>query len=251
MKFMYINDILLKKISTSIYDEADIRIFIKELVSHLGLDEYLSEISFDYKDPYSMAIYYRDSRFLKIDLDSLIEDANSLYDRDNDEEKILFINVMILLTLVHEVVHMHQASRRNDTTGIYKIISKEVQLLQILSDEEYDEYYIYFSSEREANITSFEAILYLLSTKLKNDALFEYMLDCLTNELLSGYKRKAKKFISPMQVISSRFSKRAFNVIKNEDIYNSLKYGYPVAKEEYDKFKNNSKEIILEKNNLK
>lgn len=251
MEFSYINDELLSKISTSIFTENDIKVYINDLVTHLNLNEYLAEIKFNFIHQLYLATYDYYTYNLKIDLKGIIDYAEGLYNRDdNEEEKTLFINIMILLTLIHEVVHIKQNSRLLDKFGIYNLIKKELGLIQILTDEEYDEYYIYFTFERDANATSFEAILYLLSTKIKNDALYEYILDNLTKILLSGYKRKGSKLMSPMQVISSRFSKRSFNMVSNRDIYNSLKYGYPVTREEYMDFKSNSKKIILEKNNL-
>lgn len=251
MEFCYINDDLLNKISTSIFNEDDVRSFVLELVQHLELSDYLNKIDFNYKHTYNMAKYDVYSHDLKIDLESIINDAIYLYDRDDDEEeKLLFINIMIIVSLVHEVVHIKQNSRLGDKLGIYSLMRKEINLLQILTDEEYDDYYIYFSFEREAIATSFEVALYLLKTKIKNDAIFEYMLENLTCILLAGYKQKRKRFISPMQVINSKFSKNSFYMISNKDIYDSLKYGYPVTEEQYRDFKVNSKKTIMRKNNL-
>lgn len=246
MNLCYLNEELNSKIKTTIFTKNDIELFIRGFLSFLGISNELKCINYVIDRKGNLARYNYITHNLNIDYDALIDDANEGYGKDSDYELILFTNIMIILSLVHEITHIYQYAHKDDNSLPYNIMKREFGLFKILEDEEYNKYWGYFTCEREAVINSYEYVLFLLRTVIKNEEMYDYFFSNLVDSLISCYKVKSKEVISPLQVINKRFRNKSTQPINLNDIYESLKYGYPINREEYEYYKKN-KEIIVTK----
>lgn len=249
MKYNYLDPKFIDKIYESVFDKNDVLNFIKGFVKYLKLDDYLSDVVFKYFKNGNLATYNRKTKVISVSLEAIIDDAKALCE-DDVSDKILFINIMVILTLVHEITHINQVAHMKDNNPISKILKSDFTLIDILTPEEYKYYYGYFTCERDAIVTSLEYVLYLLKNILKHENMFNYFFELLADNLTNGYEIKRKKEISPIQIINKRFSKKVFSSLSYLDIYDSLKYGLPLSKEKLDNFMENKKLIIIQKNNL-
>lgn len=249
MKYNYFDPKFIDKIYESVFDKNDVLNFIKGFVKYLKIDDYLSDVVFKYLKKGNLAIYNRKTKVVSVSLEAIIDDAKALCE-ENVPDKILFINIMIILTLVHEITHINQVAHMKDNNPISMILKRDFTLIDILTPEEYEYYYGYFTCERDAIITSLEYVLYLLKNILKQEKMFNYFFEILSDNLTNGYEIKRKKEISPIQIINKRFSKKTFPSLTYLDIYDSLKYGLPLSKDKLDNFTENKKLIIIQKINL-
>ena len=246
MNFTYIRDELLDKINKSIFKKEDVIKYVNDLVNNLDIYNYLKEIQFTH-DIDDLSTYIFHSRILKVNLKAIIDDACNYYDRDNDDEKILFINIHIIMSLVHEVVHAYQNYFiHNSNNPLYNYMYEELLYFVNLDRDLYDDYYNCFSFEREAIVVSYEVALFILKSKIKNKALYDYLEYWLIDILLSGYEINKGKIFSPAETVANLMQmKIIFN--KDYDLYTNLKYGFKVRKKDYNYFKNNSKKILRKK----
>lgn len=248
MNLSYFDEEINIKLNKSIFNEDDIKNFVRGFVRFLNIEEYLKDINIGFaKVKGNLARYDLVTNNLDIDLSLMIKDAHNGYGLDNDSELVLFTNIMIIFTLVHEITHIYQNAHKNDFGALPSIIRKEFGLFSILSTKEYNKYWGFFTSEREAVINSYEYILFLLKYVIKNDDMYDYFFDNLAEVLASGYKVKRKEIVSPLQIVNKRFSNKSLPKITTNDIYNSLKYGYPISMCEYNLYDSKSKEIITKK----
>lgn len=248
MYLNYINDKIISKINSDIFDENDVKSFILGFINFLGLEDYLVDIIIDnLNNKKILAKYDFETMNLRVDLVATIEDAKDGYASSSDGELILFVNIMILFSLTHEITHIYQNAHKKDQ-GIYSyIIRREFSLFKILSFDEYYKYWGLFTAEREAVINSFEYVLFVLRNFTNNNEMYEYFLENLICNLTEGYKIKKGKIEAPVQFINRRFIKGILPVFNSNDIYTSLKYGYPVDKEELKIYKENKEEIVEKK----
>lgn len=190
MNFAIIRTSLLEKIKTNIFSYEDIIIFVNDLITHLGINDYLKEIRFlpstfdadlviykckdqilrkdtAYKnDKYViknsvniLATYSFFERVMKIDIDNIIREAKDYFDND-ESELILFINMSIIECLIHETVHAYQNFAIHETNySLYQLMALELPKFELMDDDQYDKYYNTFIFEREAIITTYEAIM--------------------------------------------------------------------------------------------
>ena len=173
MKYNYFDPKFIDKIYESEFDKNDVLNFIKGFVKYLKIDDYLSDVVFKYLKKGNLAIYNRKTKVVSVSLDAIIDDAKALCE-ENVPDKILFINIMIILTLVHEITHINQVAHMKDNNPISMILKRDFTLIDILTPEEYEYYYVYFTCERDAIITSLEYVLYLLKNILKQEKMFNY-----------------------------------------------------------------------------
>ncbi len=75
-----------------------------------------------------------------------------------------------------------------DNNPISMILKRDFTLIDILTPEEYEYYYGYFTCERDAIITSLEYVLYLLKNILKQEKMFNYFFEILADNLTNGYE---------------------------------------------------------------
>lgn len=251
MKLFYFDEQINNKLNIEILNKEDILAFINGFLKYLNIESYLKETKFlDFDNKNDLAYYDWDNLILKIDYDNLIKDADVLYEGEDKTDYVLFINVMILLSLVHEITHIYQNAHRYDGTIITNIINSNLNLFDILEKKEYDEYWSLFLVERDAIVTSYEYIIILLKTIIKNERMYHYFLEELADNLTCGYRVRLKEITSPLQIVNKRFSKSVNPKLSKYDIYDSLKYGFPITKKEYLDFRKEKEKIILLKNNL-
>lgn len=279
MNFALIRTSLLDKIKKEIFSYEDIITFVNDLVTTLGIDKYLKEVRFlpstrdidlviysiqdktikkdtNYKnDPYViensskiLSTYSFFDKVMKIDFDNIINEAYEYFDNDEDE-LTLFINMCIIECLIHEIVHVYQNYAIHETNySLYQLMALELSRFEIMDDQEYDKFYNTFIFEREAIITTYEALMMISKVFLQNDALFEYYKDCLSKVLLGGYKvKKSRKVTSPLEIKYKQLFKKSVPEVASLDIYETLKFGFPVTYQEYCNFQKNNSEIILRK----
>lgn len=247
MNLCYLNNELNSKIKTTIFSKDDIEIFISGFLDFLGISHELECINYIKYTNGNLAKYNYIIHILNIDYDGLISDAKEGYGKDTDDEKILFINIMIILSLVHEITHIYQYAHKDDNRLPYNIIKKEFGLFKILEDDEYNKYWGYFTCEREAVINSYEYVLFLLRTVIKNEEMYDYFFSNLVDSLTSCYKARKKEVKSPLQIINKRFRNKSTLPINLNDIYESLKYGYPISRDDYDNYIENKDKIVTKK----
>lgn len=247
MNLYYINEQLIKKIKSYVFDEEDIKNFIECFLAHLKVSSFLIDIIFVNKKDNNLARYDFETKILNINYDELIKDAYSGYADSNDDDLILFTNIMIIFTLVHEITHIYQMAHLNDIGTLPRIIKNEFGLFRILSIKDYNKYWSFFTCEREALFNSYEYVLFLLKHVVNHERMYDYFFSNLVDNLLSSYKRKRKDIISPLQVINQKFMKRVLPQTTNFDIYETLKYGFQISKCEYDEYIKNIKTIVTKK----
>lgn len=279
MNFALIRNSLLDKIREEVFSYEDIVTFGSDLVTTLGIDGYLKEIKFlpsqweedlviyslknrsftkdeKYKnDPFVienpvniLSTYSFFDRTIKIDIDNIISEAIEYFDND-ESEQILFINMCILECMIHEVVHTYQNFAIHETDySLYQLMTLELSRFEIMDDKEYNKFYNTFIFEREAIITTYETLMIIAKHFLHNDALFEYYKDNLTKVLLGGYKvKKTRKVDSPLEIKYKYLFKKKTPEVMSLDVYEALKYGFPVSYQEFVDFKKNNNELILRK----
>lgn len=279
MNFALIRNSLLDKIRDDIFSYEDIITFVSDLVTTLGIDEYLKEIKFlPSQDEEDLVIYslasktlYKDEKYkndsyvitnppsilstysffertIKIDLDNIKEEAIEYFDNDNSE-LTLFINMSIIECMIHEVVHVYQNFAIHETNySLYQLMALELSRFEVMNDKEYAKFYNTFIFEREAIITTYETLMIISKDFLHNNALFEYYKDCLTKVLLGGYKvKKSRKVTSPLEIKYKNLFKKKTPEVTSLDVYETLKYGFPISYNEYTDFKKNNNDLILKK----
>lgn len=279
MNFALIRTTLLDKITSNVFNYDDIITFVNDLVKHLGVEKYIKEIrflpskidedlviysfkdnslnkDFNYKsdDAYIknasdiLSTYSFFDRIMKVDIDNIINDALDYFDND-ESEKILFINMSIIECLIHEIVHVYQNFAIHETNySLYQLMALELTRFEFMDDQEYNKFYNTFIFEREAIITTYEALMSISKYLLNNNALFEYYKDSLAKVMLSGYKVKSsRKVSSPLEIKYKYLFKEKLPSVATLDVYESLKFGFPVSYSEYQNFMNNNNELILRK----
>ncbi len=253
MKLLYFDEQLNSMLEYKILTKEDINFFVGSFLKFLNIESHLKKIRFSsFQDKDNLAFYNWYTMILEIDYDNLINDAIDNYniETENKSDFVLFINVMILSSLVHEITHIYQNYHRYDGDVLSNLINANSNLLDIIEEEEYNEYWNLFIVERDAIITSYEYVIILLKRFIKNERMYNFFLEELALNLTCGYKVRLKKITSPLQIVNKRFSKRILPNLSMYDIYDSLKYGFPITRDEFLNFGKEKKKIITIKNNL-
>ncbi|MCH5167655.1 MAG: hypothetical protein J1F35_07200 [Erysipelotrichales bacterium] len=247
MLSIFVRNNILKNIEHQIFTKKDIENYIWEIVNEFELNDYLKDIIFT-NDIEHLAFYHFGERTLKINYEEMINDAENNYGKEDKHELVIFTNLYILTSLVHEIVHILQNYYARTSRKPIRIYMKtEILCFSTLTKELYDKYYDCFSFEREAIVTSLEVVLYVIKTKIKNEELYGYFRDWLAESLLSGYIIKHKKLISPAHIISKNVMKISGSYKPKYNIYSKLKYGFDLPYWQYNYFKNNAATIINKK----
>lgn len=273
MNFALIRETLLYKIKDEIFSYEDATIFISDLVKTFGIQDYLRKIKFlPNKSNEALIIYsLEDEKFkkeayadhnpidilstynfydktIKLDMNNILNEAYELF--DNDEELLaLFINMNIIECMIHECVHVYQNFVIHETDyGLYNLMALELSEFENMNENDYNKFYNIFMFEREAIITTYEALMVFAKKIFHNENIFEYYKDCLTTVLLGGYKiKRSHKITSPLEIKFKDLFKREMPEVSALDIYEALKFGLPVSYNDYVKFQKNNRELILAK----
>lgn len=257
MNFAIIRNDLLNILDKQILTKDNIITFVNDIVNFLGIGEYLKKIRFlpdDYEeneiplDRDNLSTYSFINRIMKINIENIKQEAISYYDRENDDELILFINMNIIECLLHEITHVFQNYAIHETNySIFKLMHFEISAFEFMSDKDYDTYYYTLLFERDAIITTYENLMIIAKVLLKNEALYEYYKENLGKVLLGGYKVKYNKVTSPLETKYKKLFKKEVPIVTAANIYETFKYGFPVNINEYNNFRLNEDEIILKK----
>lgn len=243
MNFAVINDDLLNRIKIDIFDINDIAIFIADLIEYLGLNKYLNKIILmENDDLNNLAKYDFNTKNMKIYYKNIIDEAKEIFNGEKIE-KVLFINLCIIQCIIHEIVHVyHNYLITECDAPIFQIYEQEIRLFDSLSDEEYETYYNCFIFERDAIITSYEAILLILKKDIKNNEMFDYFISELSSVLKSGYDNR-----SPIEKIYEDLFNIDAPSVSGLDLYDLLKLGTQNDTDLSNKNDDYFKDLILKK----
>lgn len=255
--FMELSNIKINNFSeirTKIFTKDEIIDYIRQVVSYLEITDYLSEIIFTNVKYQDLASYNFKSKELKMSLIAIMNEAKMEVNYDNRLNYTLLVNLTIILTLIHEINHTLQNYLIHESDlPLFQIFEEE---LDLFADESqamlryYQTNHSSFIFEREANINSCENILRILNNDCFDQIIFEYFYDLLKKELLSGYAIHKTYVYSPIERIYKDLIKKKHPSIDGVDLYDRIKLGFNVSKEDFDTFSQNIDQLILSKNNL-
>ena len=261
MDFGYLEEDLKTILFDRIFTDEDINEFVNFHMHRAKLDDYIKKIIIKEEiDGENLSVYNLKTRELTIYRERIIKDAEEWLDdfkRDFDsplstyfmDEKniIFFINLNILNSLVHELCHVVQNKIIHTCHSKYQELIEEEYLFYQLEPDYYEKYYQCFTFEREAIACSFEAILLIIRQNTKDNCLFDFFLEEFKYHLVSGYTLENNKLTAPAEVIQKGFLKIKKIHKPSDDIYEKLKFGYPIPKKTYQDFLDNGNHYISEK----
>lgn len=250
MIFAYDFKKLLTNIEKHIYSELEIKKYIYALVDYLEVNAYFRGVIFNSPNTKGLATYSFKSQKIKINYELILKEAISEYGNAKMSKKIIpFINLEILQVIYHEVMHIihnYMAFDAEYPIGyLYLVDIASLNSLDI-NDEEYMRIHDLMVIEREANINSLENILIIIKKYLHDDKLFEYYLDKLRDFMLEGYQVD-KEVISPMEYLYKEVYHLEVPIVSNIDLYDKIKLGLPISKNNLRTYTNKERDIIIKK----
>lgn len=237
----------MKKDFVSFYDNQVLPIsfinnFISEYIEKNNLNKSLNKIKYVNNNEIGVgcsAGYDVNSKILLIDYEQIIQICLELYGMDSKNISIPIINLFILDTLYHELVHIKQFDVIYKRSSINEEVDKFLYKLYtyLCKDEAkeiYDNNHDIFLLEHNANLTAG-----ILTDNFVTNAIFEEKGIKLSNiyELFYYYVNKSYgKNLIPLN---------EYNLLTNENIkpiegldtYNKIMYGMPINELEYEKVK--------------
>ena len=255
MDISFLYDYLYNKIQLENFNEDDVKHYVQDVVSFLELNEYLADVWFSPERYRDLGSYNFKDRKVRVALKAIINEArmvlNMMDDKPNQQ---LMINLFILKTLLHEITHIYHnylvSECDNDISKVFYVELDYFHQDTDLVSEQYVTHYNKLIFERDANISSVENILRIISKYLHDDLVFAYYYEELKRYLLAGYEERNGRIISPIEVVYQDLLKQDIIYASNIDLYDRLKLGFQVTSEEMNEFKGNIDSIILFKNNL-
>lgn len=244
---------LLSNLEDHVLTDKEIKSYIYALVNYLELNDYFKGVIIKSLHEKSLATYSFLTLKIKMDTDFIKSVAVLEYEQANLRKLIAaFINLEILQVIYHEVTHIihnYMAFESDVPIGyLYRVDICALNNLDI-SDDDYDKIHDLMVIEREANITSLENILIIIKKYIGNSKLFEYYLGKLQTFMLDGYDIK-KSIISPMEILYNEVYHLEVPCVSNVDLYDKIKLGLPLKRNDIRTYTNNERNIILGKNNL-
>lgn len=241
-------DKLLKKINTKVFSEKDIKEYIDTLVDYMELNNYYKGTRF-VKGDRPLATYSFNTLLIKIHLYQLLKIANTDYLYYKYQcQKPLFINLAILETVYHEVIHIFQnyVFKESDFP-LRQLFGNDIMYLNSLDskDNTYTNYHDFFVIERDANIAAVENILRIIKVYIDSPLLFDLYMERLKSFLIIGYDTT-----SPIEKIYKDLYYMDPPIIENVDLYDRIRLGFQLSDKELECWNNSQHKIILEKNNL-
>lgn len=255
--FMELSNFTINDFSTikdKVFSTDEIKQYVNSIVSFLEITDYLTSISFVNNRYQDLAVYNFKYMTLKI---SLIAITNEVKMEINYNDKIdftLFTNLLIISTLIHEINHIVQNHLVTESNiPIANIFRRELEIFTAENDyivKYYQTNYSSFIFEREANINSIENILKIIIKYCYDSEIYSYYFELLKEELISGYEKHLTTIYSPIERIYDELLCDKVPIVNNISLYDRIKLGFQVSKEEYEEFNENIDSIILSKNNL-
>lgn len=251
---MELSSKLIKILPIRLLTEKEILVFVNDLIDYIGINDYLSYISFDEKiGVNNLAMYNFDQLSLKINLKNIKKYVNKAYSLVEDIQNvnnILFTNLAIIISIIHEEIHAYQN---------YLIHEEDLSLgLEFYKELEfaYNNYQLYidnyqcFTFERDACSSSYETILkYLKMYYPKEVDLFNYYLSYLDILIRHGYII-GDKITSPVETLYHDLFKEKPISIDGIDLIDRMKLGFQITKEDYNNYYENTRKLLLSKMNL-
>ena len=255
MNIAILYDYLYNKITKEIFTKEDVTQYIYDIVTYLELNEYLTDVIFTDDRYVNLASYNFKDRNIKVSMKAIINEAKMMINTMKSKSSMeLKINLFILESLIHEIHHVYHNYLISDTElPISQIFYNELSYFYLDDPEHqkaYEDYYSMLIFERDANISAIENILRIIQKYAKNDEVFEFYLSELKKFILTGYSVDNGKVISPIEAVYKDLLHYDLFSVDNIDLYDRLKLGFQVSKDEIEYFKDNSDTILLTKNNL-
>lgn len=255
MDISFLYDYLYEKISFKIFDEHDIKRYISDVIDYLELNDYLTDVLFTEDKYVNLAAYNFQYRTIKVSMKAIINEARMVINMMNDKSDYeLKINLFILEALIHEIHHVyHNYLVRECDNEISTIFYNQLSHFyreDEQSNNEYESYYNKLIFERDANISAIENILRIIQKHLDNKEIYDYYYNELKKFILAGYVVEDSRIISPFEIVQGELLKLEMLTVEGIDLYDRLKLGFQVSRDEFEYFNDNSDEIILTKNNL-
>lgn len=244
---------LLTNINNHIYTELELKKYIYALIDYLEVKNYFRGVLFNNPNVKGLATYSFKTKKIKINYNLIINEAKKEYTNSGLQSKrITFINLELLQAIYHEVMHVihnYMAFDSDYPIGYLYLVDIKALNETNISDEEYMQIHDLMLIEREANITSLENILIIIKKYIKDNKLFCYYLNKLRDFMLDGYQID-KEIISPMEYLYKEIYHLEVPHIGNIDLYDKIKLGIPINKNDLRTYMNKETYIILKKNNL-
>lgn len=241
---------LLAKISDEIFSKNDLILYIINLTNCLKLDDYCRGIGYNNTIGKTFTTYNFYTKKMTIYYEAMIM-KGKLLSEENNFPVVLITNLIMILSIIHEIVHMYQnACLHEKSFPIYQIHKRELYYTNNCDDETYDDYYNCLIFEREAETIALENILVIIRRFVPNAEIFSYFIELLKETIINGYEYRGKEFYSPIKVIYQDLFKEEPPEIIIPDFYDSLKIGNNVSVRQYNLFKKNYQKIIIDRNNL-
>lgn len=241
----------LKKINDHIYTKDEIEAMVESIIKVSELEDYYKGIRFTMDNNDDIGSYNFLSKLIKIYYDHVIWIAEDDFDELGlEENRIAFINLSILETLFHEITHVIQNYIAFESDwALAPLVRLDIIYFNehIVSDENYTKYHDLFLYERDANVTALEHVLYIIRRYVKDDAIFECFKERLHGFLIEGYSKEDDTITSPMEFVFKELYGLEIPCVHNMDLYDRMKLGFMITKEEYDRYVNNKNRIILAK----
>lgn len=241
----------LKDIDDHIYTKEEIEDMVDKIIKDAQLDDYYNGIRFTTDNNDDMGSYNFLSKIIKIYYEHVIWIAEDDFDELGlTKNRNAFINLSILETLFHEITHVIQNFIITESDWpLAPLLRLDVLYFNehIVSDEDYTRYHDYFLYERDANATALEHLLYIIRRYVKDDEIFECFKERLHSFMVEGYSKDGDIVTSPIEFIFKNLYKLDVPCVQNMDLYDRMKLGFIVSKEEYDRYINNRNRIILAK----
>jgi hypothetical protein len=250
MDLAFLPDKLLNKINNEYFNKDDITYYIYELVKYLELNEFYNGVIYDDTKCNTFATYNSKTKYIRLFYDVALKEGQyeALYIKCDD---ILFTNIFIIETILHEVIHMYQAHcYKYEKLPFVDLLYRQYKYTSKCDSSIYELYYDYFTFEREAESIAIENVLVLLRKLVPDYKLFSYYVDLLKKEIVTGYNIRNNILVSPLESIYQSLFHEDVPTIGIDDNYVKLKLGLPVSKRTLYNFKSNYQDIIIDKNNL-
>lgn len=209
-----------------------ISLIINELYAR-NLTDYVDKIEIGNNLP--VARYYNSSKILCFNYDMMLSqimfNANKIHLNSN-LELIRYINLNILSTVLHEIIHVAQEKEKNDLV----LLSEEVETT-LKEQKKYDvTYYLTNPIERQAQISSLSYVV-MLNNELNNSTTIILLKRRLANCIEFGYEKERY----PIQIFfqGTKYFEEAINYSKTipRTFEERLEYGCELSNIEFNKIK--------------
>lgn len=209
-----------------------ISLIINELYAR-NLTDYVDKIEIGNNLP--VARYYNSLKILCFNYDMMLLqimfNANKIHLNSN-LELIRYINLNILSTVLHEIIHVAQEKEKNDLV----LLSEEVETT-LKEQKKYDViYYLTNPIERQAQISSLSYVV-MLDNELNNSTTIILLKRRLANCIEFGYEKERY----PIQIFfqGTKYFEEAINYSKTipRTFEERLEYGCELSNIEFNKIK--------------